>query len=113
MALGAVGIAELDTFGDTLKARLRGPEGADGGGGVLVRGNGPVPAMLVVSDCGDANGGRGDMAACPNVARLAFGPVGAPSSEGREGCCAEGGAGGVGFKRRPCGMLGEGGMVDG
>jgi len=113
LALGAVGIAELDTFGDTLKARLRGPEGAVGGGGVLIRAKGPDPEILVVSDCGEANGGRGDKAGCPNVARLALGPVGAPRSEAREDCCAEDGAGCMRFDIRPCGMFGEGGMVEG
>lgn len=32
-AFGAVGMEVVVTFGDTLKARLRGPEGALGGGG--------------------------------------------------------------------------------
>lgn len=69
--------------------------------------------MLLVSDCGDANGGRGDMVGCPSVLRLAFGPVGAPRSEARDGCCTEGGAGCVRFESRPCGMFGEGGMFVG
>ena len=36
-AFGAVGMEFVVTFGDTLKARLRGPEGALGGGGVFGR----------------------------------------------------------------------------
>lgn len=36
-AFGAVGMEFVVTFGDTLKALLRGPEGALGGGGVFGR----------------------------------------------------------------------------
>jgi hypothetical protein len=44
-AFGAVGMDVLDTFGETLKALLRGPDGALGGGGVFGREN-PGPEAV-------------------------------------------------------------------
>lgn len=85
-AFGAVGIDVVVTLGDTLKARLRGPEGALGGGGVLVREKAGL-GLFRLSDCGEANGIRGDAAGC---GREAFGPVGAEMSWPR---CATGDTG--------------------
>jgi hypothetical protein len=45
LAFGAVGMDVLETFGETLKARLRGPDGALGGGGVFGRENAGPEAL--------------------------------------------------------------------
>ena len=82
-AFGAVGIEFEVTFGDTLKALLRGPEGALGGGGVLGREDIGFEALKVLSDCGEANAIRGDAAGCAGCGREALGPVGAEISDTR------------------------------
>lgn len=62
LAFGAVGIEVTVTFGETLKARFRGPEGAVGGGGVFGRESVGGPGTFGLSPCGGTNGIRGDAA---------------------------------------------------
>lgn len=61
LAFGAVGIEVPETLGETLKALLRGPDGAvGGGGGVFGREKAGGPATLEFSLCGGTNGIRGE-----------------------------------------------------
>lgn len=88
-------MAELETLGDTLYARLRGPEGADGGGGVFTL-EGAFEMMLVglgMPENAGCRGARGEMEGCDGGGRVAFGPIGAARFMGR---CACGNAGDAG-----------------
>lgn len=113
-AFGAVGIEFVVTFGDTLNARLRGPEGALGGGGVFGRedmGWGALKLSDCDCDCGEANVIRGDAAGCAGYGREALGPVGAEMSEAR---CITGDCGWlVLFENRPLLTFGDDGTAGG
>jgi len=98
------------TFGDTLNARLRGPEGALGGGGVLGLADTGL-GTLKLSACGEANVIRGDAAGCVGQDLEALGPVGAEMSGAR---CITGDCGWlVLFENRPLLTLGEDGTAGG
>lgn len=79
----------LETFGETLNARFRGPDGALGGGGVFGREN-AGPEVANWSVCVEANGKRGGAAVCAEKGREAFGPVGADKSAARLPYCIAG-----------------------
>jgi len=113
LALGAVGMIEDDTFGDTLTARLRGPEGAEGGGGVLFRAYPAAGGAPPTSDWLNANGGRGDTLGCVDNVRDTLGPVGAAKSVARAFCGAAGETGCELFIARPRGTFGAFGTTGG
>jgi hypothetical protein len=97
------------SFGETLNALLRGPEGALGGGGVLGRKDIGLGG-LKLSDCGEAKVIRGDAAGCAACGREALGPVGAEMSDTR---CITGDCGWLGLLRnRPLLTFGDDGTTD-
>ena len=80
-----MGTDEVVSFGDTLNDLFRGPDGAVGGG-VCLRNIAGGACGALISERGDANGGRGDTDACGICAGDildALGPVGAVISTRR------------------------------